>query len=59
MKESILTKNIFGAKGYYDLNVIAKNEDKTIIIIKTWNGVLKKLSFNEKENCYIVVDEKT
>jgi hypothetical protein len=57
MNESIFVENMFGVKAYYDLDVLMKTEDEKTIIIKTWNGVLKKLSFNEEEKCYIVEQE--
>jgi hypothetical protein len=57
MTESILAKNFFGAKSYYDLNVIAKSEDQKIVIVKSWDGILKKLRFSDKDKCYIVESE--
>ena len=57
MTETLFVKNMFGVKGYFDVNVLAKTEDEKVIIVKTWDGYFKKLKLNEKENCYEVKDE--
>lgn len=57
MTESLVVKNMLGVKDSFDINVVAKTEDKKVVIMKSWNGALKKLRYNEKEKCYIVEDE--
>jgi hypothetical protein len=58
MTESVLAKNMFGVKSYYDLDVISKSKDESKLVIKTWNGLLKTLKLDEKEKCYIVESEE-
>jgi hypothetical protein len=55
--ESLFVKNIFGVKSYFDVDVIMETEDQKVKVIKSWNGYLKRLKFNEKEKCYEVTDE--
>lgn len=57
MIESVYAENYFGVKSCYDLNVISKSSDKREIIIKTWDGIIKKLKLDEKKKCYIVESE--
>jgi len=57
MTESVLAKNMFGVKSYYELNVISKSKDKSELVVKSWDGVLKKMKLDEKEKCYIVESE--
>lgn len=57
MTESIFAKNFFGVKAYYDLNVVSKSADKKTIVIKSFDGVLKEMKLDEKENVYAVVSE--
>lgn len=48
---------MFGVKSYYDLDVISKSKDEKELTIKSWNGQLKVLKFNDKEKCFMVVSE--
>jgi len=57
-KEELYIKNIFGVKDYFYVDVIMKTIDEKTIIIRSWNGLLKKLKFDEKEKCYEVVREE-
>lgn len=57
MTESLFVKNMFGIKDKFDVDVLMKTEDEKVVIIKTWNGLYKKLKFNEKEKCYEVKAE--
>lgn len=58
MVEQVFAENIFGTKSFYDLDVISKSNDKKEIVVKTWNGIMKKMMLDEKINCYKVVEEK-
>ena len=58
-RKSLYVKNIYGAKSYFDLDVLLETEDKKVVVIKTWDKKIKKLKFNEEEKCYLVVDEIT
>jgi hypothetical protein len=55
--QELYIKNIFGAKSYFQVKVILESIDRKTIIIKSWDGLVKKLKFDETEGCYIVVDE--
>ena len=57
MTETLYVKNMFGVKGYFDVDVLMKTENEKVIVIKTWDGFLKKLKFNEKDDCYEVTHE--
>ena len=56
-KRTIYCKNFFGVKCYLDVDVMLENEEAKIIVTKEWNGHLSKLKFNEKDKCYVLVDE--
>ena len=56
-RKSLYVKNMYGAKSYFDLDVLLETEDKKVVVIKTWDKKLKRLKFDEKEKCYIVVAE--
>lgn len=53
MIESVFAENMFGVKSFYELNVVSKSNDLKEIIIKSWNGELKKLKLDEKKKCYV------
>ena len=56
-KKTIYAKNMFGVKSYYDVNVLIKSDDGRILITKSYNGNLSKLKLDEKDKCYVLVDE--
>ena len=55
--QELYIQDIFGAKSYFQVKVILESIDRKTIIIKSWDGLVKKLKFDETESCYIVVDE--
>ena len=57
MTETIFAENMFGVKSYYDLNVVSRSNDHKEITIKSWNGEIKKLTMDEKKNCYVVCEK--